>query len=207
MIHKTWQKLNRLSLRFDDCMEQKSFVDLFSKPSVCLKNLNELKLIYSQSSKIKNKQIRSLASEIGNKLENLTSLKLEFSECPLLTSDSLAILSDKICKKLKKLRLLSFSFLRVNYYFDNPSFERGIRDLTSIITPKLESLESFTLDFQECMDPNLNTEKMLDELCPLISLNWKELKKLTLMFALYENIELKREIRERLNHIPMLYIH
>ncbi len=106
-----------------------------------------------------------------------------------------------------KLRHLSFSFLRVNYYFNSPSFERGIRDLISIITPKLESLESFTLDFQEWMDQDLNIEELLDELCPLISLNLEELKKLTLMFALYERIELKRKIRERLNHIPMLYIH
>jgi len=208
LVDETWKNLNRLSLSFDECQAKESFLDIFSKPSLPLKNLNELKLIYSQSKKIGDEEIRNLASAIGTNLENLTSLELGFSGCPLLTSDSLLLLGDKICRKLKKLRHLNFSFFHALEDSGRPFVEGAIIYLIIPITSKLKNLESLTLSFPGSLDEKLDLKEVLDELCSLISRNLKKLKKLTLMFDLFRDLEeLKREIRERLCHIPMLYIH
>ena len=204
-IYETWKNLHRLTLSFEECVEKKSFMDIFSEPNLAMKNLNELKLVYSQSKKIGNKEIRTLASAIGTKLKKLTSLELGFSGCSLLTSDSLLFLGDKICRKLKKLRHLNFSFYRVGDYLNSSFIEGGIRYLASIITSRLENLESLTLFFFCSMDET-NMEEMLNELCSAISRNLKKLKRLTLVFTLYGNPQLKCLIREKLCHIPMLYI-
>ena len=204
-MDQSWKGLNRLSLSFDACNENESFLDLFSHPSFPWENLNQLKILYSQSRKIPDKEMRNLASLIGTRLENLTSLELGFSEYLSLTSNSALILADNICRKLKKLRNLSFSFYQTTCKTGNEFYEGAVIYLTSIIASKLENLESLTLLFHHTMNDEINQEEMFNEICSAIS-QLKKLKKLTLAFDLYQNTDLKRYIREKLCHIPMLYL-
>ena len=202
MIHTTWKGLNRLSLIFNDCTEKTSLMDISSKPSLILKNLNELKLIFAQSHKIGNKEIGDLTSAIGKNLESLKSLDLGFSYCSLITDDSLLHLGDNICRKLKNLRHLNFHF-----YTCGSFYEGGLIYLASIIGSKLKNLESLTLFFYNSLGEEAQLESMLNFVCSILSRDLKKLKKLTLSCNLFQNLALARKIREKLCHIPMLCLY